>query len=372
MVWSVRIATLWGTALRVHVTFVLLLAWIGWVGWQRGGAEAATDGIVFVLLVFLCVALHEGGHALAAGRYGIRTPDITLLPIGGLARLERMPERPGQEMVVAAAGPLVNVAIAGLLFAVLGAQIDGTDLAALERAEGSLVARLIGVNVMLVLFNLLPAFPLDGGRMLRALLAMRLPRARATRIAARVGQGFGLVFAALGLLYNPLLLLIAVFVFLAADAESRLETERERAVAHRFGDVAVRPCAVLRVGETARRGGQLLLATVQQQFPVLDEADRLEGVVTRARLVEALRGSGPDTPLTAVMVRDPPVAAPEDPLLPRLDALLASPAGAIVLVDADGRCVGCVSAAEVCERLVRDGLAPRAGVRVGPGTGKTG
>ncbi|MEL6218217.1 MAG: site-2 protease family protein, partial [Pseudomonadota bacterium] len=147
MSWSFRIATIGGTALRIHVTFLLLLAWIGWVSWQSGGAEAAIDGLVFVLLVFLCVALHEGGHALAARRYGIRTPDITLLPIGGLARLDRMPERPTHELVVAGAGPLVNLVIAGVLFLLLGARLDAGDLAAIERAEGSLLARLVGVNV---------------------------------------------------------------------------------------------------------------------------------------------------------------------------------------------------------------------------------
>ncbi|MEO0623469.1 MAG: site-2 protease family protein [Pseudomonadota bacterium] len=356
MSWSFRIATIGGTALRIHVTFLLLLAWIGWVSWQSGGAEAAIDGLVFVLLVFLCVALHEGGHALAARRYGIRTPDITLLPIGGLARLDRMPERPTHELVVAGAGPLVNLVIAGVLFLLLGARLDAGDLAAIERAEGSLLARLVGVNVMLVLFNLLPAFPLDGGRMLRALLAYRLSRGRATRIAARIGQVFGVAFAVVGVLYSPLLLLIAVFIFFAADAESRLETRRERSAAHTVGNAMIAGAATLRPGDTLRQAGQLVLSTTQQHFPVIDAERRLLGVVTRLALARSLQGAGPDASVTEAM-QPLATAGPDEPLLPLMPEMLGGPIGAIAVVDEGGRYIGYLSGAEVAAGLLRTQLS---------------
>jgi Zn-dependent protease len=206
MTWSFRIGTVAGTAVRIHVTFVLLLAWIWFTHYRIGGAPAAWQGVAFILAVFACVLLHEFGHVLAARRYGILTPDITLLPIGGLARLERMPEEPGQEFVIAIAGPLVNVLIAAVIILVLGYGVGPDQITQIENPQISFLARLAGVNIFLVLFNLIPAFPMDGGRVLRAALASRMSWSRATQIAAAIGQGLAFVFGFLGLLYNPLLI----------------------------------------------------------------------------------------------------------------------------------------------------------------------
>ena len=186
MTWSFPIARLLGSEVRIHVTFLLLLAWIGVARYLEGGTAAAVQGVVFSLLIFACVLAHEFGHAIAARRYGIRTPDITLLPIGGVARLERMPEKPGEEIVVALAGPAVNVVIAAVLL-LLGARMDMASLAALENPAASMLGQLAAINLFLVVFNLVPAFPMDGGRVLRALLALRRGPAQATRITARVG-----------------------------------------------------------------------------------------------------------------------------------------------------------------------------------------
>jgi Zn-dependent protease len=196
MSWSFPIARLLGSEIRIHVTFFLLLAWIGIAHYQRGGWPAAIEGIVFILALFACVIAHEFGHALAARRYGIRTPDITLLPIGGLARLERMPEKPGQEIVVALAGPAVNVVIALVLILIMNARFDMQALQQLDNPALSFIVRLASVNIFLVLFNLIPAFPMDGGRVLRALLALRFSRTQATNIAARIGQALAFVFGA--------------------------------------------------------------------------------------------------------------------------------------------------------------------------------
>src|SRR5882762_2329819 len=174
MRWSIKIARIAGIELRIHITFLLFLAWIGFTYYQVGGPPAAIEGVVFLLALFGCVVLHEFGHATAAASFGIRTPDITLLPIGGVARMQRMPDKPWQELVVAIAGPLVNVFIAGMLIFVLGRHVEFEHLEQLSQPGVEMLAKLASVNISLVLFNLIPAFPMDGGRALRSLLAMTM------------------------------------------------------------------------------------------------------------------------------------------------------------------------------------------------------
>jgi len=228
MRWSWKVASVAGIPVRIHVTFFLLLVWLFWSGAARGLAHAA-EGVGFILAAFACVVLHEFGHALTGRRYGVVTRDITLLPIGGVARLDRIPRRPSQEVAVALAGPLVNVVIAGTLLLVMrfsSRMYDFGDPGLLER---SFIARLFAFNVGVTAFNLIPAFPMDGGRVLRAILAMRLDYVRATRVAAIVGQAIAFVLGFLGLVgSNPILMLIAFFVFIAAGQES--EFVRMRAV----------------------------------------------------------------------------------------------------------------------------------------------
>ena len=220
MAWSFSLGRLLGSELRVHVTFFLLLAWIGFAAYGTSGWAGALVNIAFVLALFACVVAHEFGHALMARRYGIRTPDITLLPIGGLARLERMPEKPGQEIAVALAGPAVNVAIWAVLTA-FGAKTS-LALTDLDQTTTGFLQRLAVVNLFLALFNMIPAFPMDGGRVLRALLCLRMDRVAATRAAATAGQIVAFFLGFMGLSSgNPVLVLIAVFVFVAANAESQ-------------------------------------------------------------------------------------------------------------------------------------------------------
>ena len=188
MRWSVKIARVAGTEIRLHITFLLFLAWIGFAYYHAGGAEAALSGVVFITLLFSSVVLHELGHVAAARQFGIQTPDITLLPIGGVARLRRMPTEPLQEIAVAVAGPAVNVLVAVLVVLLAAARVTLGELL-IPAAGAHLWTRLATVNLWLVLFNLIPAFPMDGGRVLRALIALRTPYTRATRIAAGIGQG---------------------------------------------------------------------------------------------------------------------------------------------------------------------------------------
>src|SRR6516225_7643273 len=188
MYWSVNIGTIAGTAVRVHITFLIFLVWIWVASYLAGGLEAAWNGLVFMVLLFACVLAHEFGHILTARAFGVATPDVTLLPIGGVARLARIPEQPSQEFLIAIAGPLVNVVIAVVLMAVTSTHLSAAHFAAMESPNVSMVDRLAEVNLFLAIFNMIPAFPMDGGRVLRALLAIRLGHVRATEIAATIGQ----------------------------------------------------------------------------------------------------------------------------------------------------------------------------------------
>jgi Zn-dependent protease len=223
MRWSLKIAKLAGIDIFIHFTFFILVTWVAFIQWKLNGSiGAAFSGVVFILAVFACVVLHELGHALAARKYGIRTQDIILLPIGGVARLEKMPDRPIQELWVALAGPAVNVVIVALLAAYLWITNTLTPDNQLMMTTAAFVERIMGVNIFLILFNMIPAFPMDGGRVLRALLATRLAYIRATRISANLGQSIALLFGVIGLFYNPILLFIAFFVWMGAAQETRM------------------------------------------------------------------------------------------------------------------------------------------------------
>ena len=179
--WSWRLGTIAGIPIRVHATFALLLLWVASSHVLRGhGMQEVAGGLLLILSIFACVVLHELSHAVTAKRFEIRTRDITLLPIGGVARLERMPEKPSQELLVALAGPVMSLAIAGVLFGVLALFGGPKGLQDLQLVGGPFLTKLMWINVTLALFNLLPAFPMDGGRVLRAAIALRTDRGRAT------------------------------------------------------------------------------------------------------------------------------------------------------------------------------------------------
>lgn len=343
MAWSFRLLTIAGTDVRVHLTFFLLLAWFGAVQWLSAGFEAAVFAVIFIILLFVCVLLHEFGHVFAARRYGIRTPDITLLPIGGLASLERMPEKPSEEVVVALAGPAVNVVIALVLVVLMGARLDPTDLDLLQDPGTNMLARVAVANVALVVFNLIPAFPMDGGRVLRALLAMRMGFVRATRVAAVVGQSFAIFLGFVGLFGNPLLVLIAVFVYLAATAESQFVEMRSLARGYLARDAMITSFEALSPASTADDAVALLLRTTQQEFPVLDSTSRLQGIVTRDALIEALRDRGGTTLVTEFMHKDVPVVTGTATLDNVVQMLQQKRARAVAVAGPDDRLLGFIT-----------------------------
>lgn len=356
MRWSFQLFRVAGIEVRVHITFLLLLVFLGLGNYAAGGAAAAIHGVVFVCLVFLCVLLHEFGHAFAARRYGIRTPDITLLPIGGLARLERMPEKPSEELVVAIAGPLVNVAIALLLFP-FAQGIFHPDI--IENANVGLVPKLFAVNIMLVLFNLIPAFPMDGGRVLRAFLAMRMDYARATNLAAGVGQGIAVVGGLWALTHGlPMLVLVAIFIFVGAQSEASFAQFKGLSASLRVQAATVTAFKALPLHATLNDAIEVLLASSQHDFPVVGPAGEVRGLLTRDDLLVALRRSGADTPVAEVMQVDVP-SLHHTMLFDRAMMILQeSGCPALPVVDSAGRLIGLFTPENVSELLlVRSALA---------------
>ena len=304
MKWSLKLGKLLGIDVYVHFTFLLLLAFLGFYYWRSTqNVDAALRGVAFIVALFGCVVLHELGHALMARRYGIRTRDITLLPIGGVARLERMPEKPMHELWVALAGPAVNVVIAVVLLVGLAATGGFTPVEELGVTGGSFWQRLMVLNLILVAFNLLPAFPMDGGRVLRALLAMRLGRRRATAIAANVGQGMAILFGIVGFFYNPFLIFIGIFVYLGAQAEAGIVEMQSALAGLRVRDAMMTHFRTLAPQDTLAKAVTELLAGSQQDFPVIED-DKPIGILRRNDLVKALSEGRRDDAVTVGMSRD--------------------------------------------------------------------
>lgn len=353
MSWSFSIGRVKGTDVRIHVTFLLLLAVWGYASYGLGGWAAAVQGVVFVSLIFFCVLLHEFGHVLAARQYGIRTPDITLLPIGGVARLERLPEKPLEEMVVALAGPAVNVAIAALLW--LGLVLAGSppEPFILGRMPHTPVAALMYINVFLIAFNLIPAFPMDGGRVLRAFLALKMSYTRATNIAARTGQVFAFLFALYGVYHNQyMLLLVAIFVYFGAQTEASA-TEMRHAVRGVHVDGAmITKFETLPLHATLHIAIASLLRTSQHEFPVVNEEGRVAGMLTRNEIIKALSEGGPDTPVESVMHKDVPLIHYTATVDAAFAAIQACGCPAIGVVDSAGRLIGMFTAENFTELVM--------------------
>jgi stage IV sporulation protein FB len=365
MSWSLTIGRIAGTEVRLHVTFILFLAWIFGATWASGGPEQAWQVLAFLILLFACVVAHEFGHVFAARHYGIATPDVTLLPIGGLARLERISEEPREEFVIAIAGPLVNVVIALVLVGVFGARFNLDAMTTIDSTKIALVDRLAMVNIFLVLFNLIPAFPMDGGRVLRALLATRMGYARATEIAAVIGQGFAFALGFLGLFTNFMLIFIAIFVYLAASSEAHFVAIRSMAHGVPVSAAMMTQYATLAPTADIEDAVQTLLRTSQSEFPIVDEAGRPVGLLARADIIRALKERGPDARAADAMSTELPTIGHRRPLDDAFRLLQEKAAPAVAVIDATGRLVGLVTAETIGEMMMLRQALPK-GATLGP------
>lgn len=333
--WSWKLGRVAGIDVYMHATFVVLLVWVGLSHYlERHRWSDAGTGVVFILTLFGVVVLHELGHALTARRYGIRTRDITLLPIGGVARLERMPEDPRQELLVAFAGPAVNVVLAALLFMLVPSAASLTALREMEPLGGGFLERLAWVNVGLAGFNLLPAFPMDGGRVLRAILATRMDYVRATEVAAEVGRGLALSLGLLGLFGNPFLIFIALFVWVGATAEASMVQLKSALGSIPVSRVMVTRFETLAPTDTLQRAMDHVLAGFQHDFPVV-QADRVVGVLTGAALMKALAEKGREVPVAAAMTPRFETATPSEMLEGAFQRLQASACPALPVLQND-------------------------------------
>lgn len=288
--WSLTLGKVAGISIMMHWTFLILLAFVIFSGVSKGDSlMAILVTIGYVLAIFSCVLLHELGHSLTAKRYGIGTRQIMLLPIGGVASLERIPDDPKQELFIAVAGPAVNVAIAAVLYVIVGGMDGIMESAPVAQAlnPGNFLISLFFINLILVLFNAIPAFPMDGGRVLRALLAMHFSRSRATLVAARLGQIVAVGFAILGLLYNPFLLFIGIFVFLGAYYENAIVQRMEMLKDHKVSEAMMTNFSKLSPEETVANVTEKMRAGHETYFAVV-ENDELKGTVSKDMLLRAL------------------------------------------------------------------------------------
>ena len=340
---SMTIATIAGTQVRLHWSFVLLLALILAGTSLASGVWAALEVLLLVSLIFTCVVLHEFGHITVARQFGIETPEVILLPIGGLAKLKRIPTDPKQELAIAVAGPAVNFVLFAILLLILGRMPSWDAFLLLQEGEIRFVEQLAIFNLAVGLFNLLPAFPMDGGRILRALLAMVLPHHRATQISTRIGHMLAIAMGLIGLMIgNVILVAIAVFIFLAASSEAQLEKVRHAVGGTPVGHVMVTGQAQLMVSDPIQRAADAILHSDNEEFPVLNADGSLAGFLLRPDILESMGQSGGEATAGQKMRRDIPIV----PLQFRAEKaaeMIAGGAPIVGVVDARGRFAGLVN-----------------------------
>jgi Zn-dependent protease/CBS domain-containing protein len=359
MRWSLNLGRIAGIRIYVHFTFFLLLAYVAFAeGLNTGRWQAAVGGLILFACLAVIIVLHELGHALAAKHYGIRTRDITLLPIGGVARLERMPDQPLQELVVALAGPAVNVVLAGICLAgiIISGSLAGWH--ALLSFEGNLIVQLFAINVGLVLFNLIPAFPMDGGRVLRAILAMGMDYVQATRIAAYIGQGIAIIFALVGLFFNVFLILIALFVWTGAEAEAEMVRTRSVLAGVPVARLMATQFYTLHLDDAISRAAELVAAGFQHDFPVLGDDGKVAGMLTKKDLLEALAAQRPETPVIDVMRTNVESAHPRDTIATALSLFQICDCQALPVTE-NGELVGMLTIDRVGEYLMLHDRLPQ-------------
>ena len=323
--WSLYIGSYSGIKVFIHWTFWIIIGWIFMMHFEMGhGWAEGLAGALFILTLFACVVLHEFGHALMAKKYDIPTRDITLYPIGGVASLDSMPEKPAQELAVAVAGPAVNVVIAGILYIFLFSTDQLLPISEIDHMSGdNFWFNIMAANVILAVFNLIPAFPMDGGRVLRALLAFKFDKLKATTIAARVGQFLAIVFVFLGFFSNFWLVFIGLFIYLGAGAEEMHENAKSALIGYTASDVLIQKYTRLSPVETLEKA-VLLLQNTPEQGVVVVENGQTKGVLTRKELIKGLSDYGKTSSVSQVIRKDYIIIAPDMPLQEVYQKLVAN------------------------------------------------
>ena len=349
MKWSFPLARVAGIPIRIHLSFLLIVGWIAWLGWTEGGWVSSLWSVALILALFACVVVHELAHSLVAIRFGGKVRSVTLWPIGGVASMKSIPEQPRQELLISLAGPLVNVLIAGLLILARRGFPGWIDAPLVPRGPGELADALIRANIVLAIFNLLPAFPMDGGRVMRSLLAMFLPYARATSIAAAIGQTLAVGFVLLGLAFNPFLMVIGFFVFLGAGSEERAARVKDMLRGVHAEDVMLTPFVSLHPADSVGRCLELASHHRQEDFPVEYEG-RVVGILTRKDWLNALHSRGAETSVADVM-RKAFVSVDARTPLTRLYQDIRALEQGLFPVLREGRMVGVLAAEDISKYL---------------------
>lgn len=354
MKWSLNLGRLFGIKVLVHWTFLILIAWVVISEVNKGSnVDTILLTVAYVLTIFLCVVLHELGHALTARRFNIQTRKITLLPIGGVASLERIPEDPRKELQVAIAGPLVNFVICIILYPFINNQImavtSDPQMAAVITIDNFAYSIFL-VNVILILFNAIPAFPMDGGRVLRALLAMKTGRLKATNIASKLGQVIAFLFFILGLFFNPFLIFIGLFVFFGAYSENAVAQQIEFLRGHNVEEAMMTNYSTLKPNDPVTEARNKLIAGSETAFAVV-ENDELKGIVTRKDIVHALKHGSEERPVSDIMTKNFESFTPTEKLTHVFHKIQKSSKGIFPVVK-DNKIIGLIDNSNVSEFIM--------------------
>tara|TARA_R110002050_G_scaffold125855_1_gene246164 strand:- start:3370 stop:4464 length:1095 start_codon:yes stop_codon:yes gene_type:complete len=347
--WSLNMGQVAGIKVFIHWTFFILIGWIFLMHFKMGhGVREGLSGMIFILALFGCVVLHEFGHSLTARRFGIPTKDITIYPIGGIASLESMPAKPSRELQVALAGPAVNIVIAAVLWAYLKSSGQTFDFRAMQDIEltgASFVPNLMYANLVLAAFNLIPAFPMDGGRVLRSLLAMKLEPVIATSIAAKTGQFLAIVFVFFGFFFNFWMVFIGLFIFLGAGAESKAEEIKKALESISVTNIMKSNYGILNPDMTLHMAARHFLNSKEKSFLVMKN-DKVLGILSYKDIVVGLRKGKGDQEIEAFMQKDFQWLKKEEYLSDKFFLMLQG-RQALFPVRDNGKLVGIVNSDEI-------------------------